>query len=205
MKIGIYGGTFSPPHFGHVRATRAFYRQMKLDTLYVVPTAIPPHKQMEGDADSVTRLNMARLAFDNLDGERIVVSDYETVKKTVSFTVETLEHFRAAVSEDIYLLCGTDMFLTLDKWKRAEDIFRYAKIVCASRTSEAAFIPQIEEKRALYEKTYGADVSLLDIIPFEISSSEVRAALAAGSDVSEYVPAAVIELIKENNLYGVCK
>jgi len=202
MKIGIYGGTFSPPHLGHVRAAHEFYRAFALDTLYVIPTAVPPHKQAVKDINSQMRLEMTKLAFENVDCENIVVSDYETEKKTVSYTVETLEHFRETVSDDIYLLCGTDMFLTLDTWKYAESIFEYAKIVCVSRTSDANFIPQIAEKKALYEKNYSADVSFLDIAPLEVSSSKIRKLISGGSDVSAYIPSTVADFIRENNLYG---
>lgn len=200
MKIGIYGGTFSPPHIGHIRAVCEFYKQFEFDKLFVIPTAIPPHKKVSSSDNPEIRLEMAETAFGHL-GEGIIVSDYEVSKKTVSYTIETLEHFSEnndCNNCDIYLLCGTDMFLTLDSWYRAEDIFRYAKIVCVRRDSKES---EIKEKKSYYEEKYNACVILLDIEPFEISSSEIREMVRSGDDISGYVTPEIRDYIDKNNLY----
>jgi len=120
-KIGLYGGTFAPPHLGHVHAARAFLRAIPVDRLLIMPTFQPPHKaKAAGDTPEV-RLEMCRAAFGDIPG--IEVSDYEIAKADVSYTVQTLRHLTAE-NREIYLLCGTDMFLTLEKWYQAEEIFR---------------------------------------------------------------------------------
>lgn len=197
MKIGIYGGTFSPPHLGHVRSALEFSRQLKLDKLFVMPAAIPPHKPISDSDNPEIRFKMAEMAFGNI-GENIVVSDYEVNKKSISYTVETIEYFRENIGEDIYLLCGTDMFLTLDTWRRAEDIFKYATIACARRDSREA---EIREKKLYFEKKYMASVILLDFVPLEISSSELREMIRENRDISRYLTPDIIEFIDKNNLY----
>ena len=74
-RVGIYGGTFAPPHVGHVEAAKAFMKQMRLDYLFVIPAAIPPHKKLDFDIDPMHRLAMCDLAFSGIDG--VIVSDLE--------------------------------------------------------------------------------------------------------------------------------
>ena len=120
-RIGIFGGTFSPPHNGHLQAAKAFMEQMWLDILYVIPTALPPHKEMEIPVSAQHRLEMCRLAFSGMEG--VYVSDMEIQRGGKSYTVETL---RELTGEDrrLFFLCGTDMMLTLDRWREPEEIFK---------------------------------------------------------------------------------
>ena len=111
-RIGIYGGTFSPPHKGHVAAARAFMEQMELDFLYVIPNALPPHKEMEAPVSAQHRLNMTRLAFGGIEG--VYVSDMEIQRGGKSYTVDTLRTLSSSVG---YLksICGIGgiMFIIL--------------------------------------------------------------------------------------------
>ena len=120
MRIGIYGGTFSPVHNGHVAAARAFMAQMWLDILYVIPTGLTPHKEMQGNATAADRLEMLRLAFDDMEG--VVVSDMEVRRAGKSYTVDTLRAL-SRPEDRLFLLCGTDMMLTLDSWREPEEIY----------------------------------------------------------------------------------
>ena len=87
-RIGIYGGTFSPPHNGHLQAVKAFMEQMWLDFVYVIPAAIPPHKTVDCDVTPEQRLDMCRLAFADVEG--VYVSDMEIARGGTSYTVDTL-------------------------------------------------------------------------------------------------------------------
>ena len=118
-KIGLYGGTFGPPHLGHVYAAKTFLREVAPDRLLIMPAGIPPHKEKAAGDTPELRLAMCRAAFGDLPHTEI--SDYEIRKPGKSYTVETLEHL-AAPGREITMLCGTDMFLTLDHWHRAPDI-----------------------------------------------------------------------------------
>ncbi|MBE6608405.1 MAG: nicotinate (nicotinamide) nucleotide adenylyltransferase [Ruminococcaceae bacterium] len=202
-KIGIYGGTFSPPHIGHISAAKAFYDEIKPDTLLIMPTFTPPHK-IAYTIDPIHRMNMAKLAFSDKEGfsDTVKVSDFELNKKNVSYTYETLEHF-ASPDVKLYFLCGTDMFLTLDKWRNPEIIFDLAVIVLALREDTT---DEISEKIALakdlYEKNYGAEIIILKNKPITVSSSEVRLAVSSGENASAFITGPVYDYIKNNKLYS---
>ena len=129
-KIGLYGGTFGPPHLGHVYAAKTFLREVAPDRLLIMPAGIPPHKEKAAGDTPELRLAMCRAAFGDLPHTEI--SDYEIRKPGKSYTVETLEHL-AAPGREITMLCGTDMFLTLDHWHRAPDIFALCTVACLAR------------------------------------------------------------------------
>ena len=197
-RIGIYGGTFSPPHNGHIKAAKAFMEQMWLDFLYVIPTATPPHKEMEVAVDANHRLAMTRLAFSGIDG--IYVSDMEIQRGGKSYTVDTL---RELSGEDrrLFLLCGTDMVLTLDQWRSPDEIFKLSYPVYIRRDNDRSLDEPIVQKIAQYYKTYGKVVRRIVTEPLELSSQEVRSALSSGRDISSLVPPAVEKYIKDNHLY----
>ncbi len=197
-RIGIYGGTFSPPHLGHLAAARAFMEQMWLDILYVIPTALPPHKEMEVAVSGEDRLNMCRLAFSGLEG--VYVSDMELRRGGKSYTVDTL---RELSGEDrrLFLLCGTDMMLTLDTWREPEEIFRLAYPVYIRRERDEALTPRIIEKNTEYREKFGKAVPRVLAEPIEISSGELRRMLACGENASEWLSPSVEKYIRDNHLY----
>lgn len=197
-RIGIYGGTFSPPHNGHLRAARAFMEQMWLDFLYVIPTAVPPHKEMEVPVSAQDRLEMCRLAFSGMEG--VYVSDMEIQRGGRSYTVDTL---RELSGEDrrLFLLCGTDMVLTLDSWRSPEEIFRLCYPVYVRRDDDRSLDAALIAKIAQYHRDYGKVVRKIVTEPLVLSSQEVRAALREGRDISQMVPPAVKKYIADNHLY----
>lgn len=194
-RIGIYGGSFSPPHNGHVGAARQFMDELSLDELLIMPSHISPHKVTDPSLTSQNRYEMAKLAFATLP--RVTVSDYEIQKGDVSYTANTLSHF--ANEGELYFLCGTDMFLTLSKWYRPDIIFRNATIVLASR--EVGKEQEILTAKEAYEKDFGARIVVLKNQVVEISSTEVRNALREGKDVSRYLSQDVEVYIRERKLY----
>ena len=197
-RIGIYGGSFSPPHNGHIKAAEAFLEQMWLDFLFVIPAAIPPHKAPP-DVSAEDRLNMTRLAFSGMEG--VYVSDMELLRRGPSYTVDTL---RELYGEDkrLFLLLGTDMVLTLDEWKDPEEIFKLSYPVYARREKDKILDEKILTKLALYKEKYGKMVTKLTMDPIEISSSQVRERIASGRSISDLVPASVEDYIKTHHLYG---
>ena len=207
-KLGIYGGSFSPPHNGHKKSALSFYDSCALDELRVMPAGVPPHKVLEGDATPEDRLNMTRILFspDNCGGRNVSVDDYELKKEGRSYTWETLAHFDA---EDVqlFLLVGTDMFLTLDSWMRPEEIFSRAVIV-VNRREEDYEESLFDEKKAYYENAFGARIMIPAYKPLVVSSSELRAQLRRGDVVNGYLPMsrtldrAVLDYIVSRDLYG---
>lgn len=196
-KIGLFGGTFSPPHLGHVHAVRTMFKNIPLDKIIVMPTAIPPHKVKISEDTPALRLEMCRAAFGDIPN--VEVSDFEITKGGISYTYETLEYLSRS-GREIHFLCGTDMFLTLGSWKRPEKIFEFAKIVCVSRYS--ADSDELERQKIEYKNTFSADVTIIEAEPFEISSTEVRKRIKNGEDLVNFLPEKVIEIIKRENLYG---
>lgn len=194
-KIGIYGGSFSPPHQGHVSAAMQFIKALALDELLIMPSHISPHKVTDPTLTSRHRYDMAKIAFHGLP--RVTVSDYEIQKGDISYTANTLSHF--AKEGELYFLCGTDMFLTLFQWYRPDIIFEKATIVLASR--EKGKEQEILSAKENYEKNFGARIIILNNDVIEISSTQVREALKQGNDVSRYLSHDVEEYIREHSLY----
>lgn len=197
-RIGIYGGTFSPPHNGHIAAAKAFMEQMWLDFLYVIPTATPPHKEMEVPVDAAHRLEMCRLAFADVEG--VYVSDMEMRRGGRSYTVDTLRELTGP-DRRLFLLCGTDMMLTLDEWREPEEIFKLSYPVYIRREKDAILEQKIVQKIADYNQKYGKVVRRIVTDPIELSSSSVRERLERGEDVSHLIPVSVEKYIRDNHLY----
>lgn len=204
MNIGIYGGTFDPPHAGHIAAAQAAMETLHLDKLLLIPDAQPPHKQLpQGSATPQQRYDMTVLATASL-GKRAEVSDMELRRAGVSYTADTLAALRAQYPEDtLYLLMGSDMFLSLHTWRRPEDIVALAHIAPFSRETEdesAAF----DAQKAYLEQHFAARVT---VIPnpqvVEVSSTEIRARLARGQG-GELLPPPVWGYIQRERLYGTC-
>ncbi len=202
-RFGIYGGTFSPIHCGHVKAALEFFHRMRLDKLLIIPTAKPPHKEEVAGASAHDRLAMTRLAFSDFEeykNGKIEVSDFEISRKNKSYTVNTLEHFRCA-GRVLYLLMGTDMFLTLDEWYRKEDIFSLSEIVLMRRENNPWNDKLIEEKNAEYIAHFGAKTHFISESPLEVSSTALRLMIAEGESTEGLIPDAVCKYIMENRLY----
>lgn len=198
-RIGIYGGTFSPPHNGHLKAAKAFMEQMWLDILYVIPTALPPHKEMEVAVSAADRLAMTRLAFGSMEG--VYVSDMEIARGGRSYTVDTL---RELSGEDrrLFLLLGTDMLLTLDTWRSPEELFRLSYPVYIRRDNDRSLDEPIIQKIAAYHQKYGKVVRKLIADPLELSSHEIRERLIKGESIDGLVPPTVGQYIREKHLYA---
>ena len=197
-RIGIYGGTFSPPHNGHVAAARAFMEQMWLDFLYVIPTALPPHKDPEINIDPVHRLEMCRRAFAGVEG--VYVSDMEIRRGGRSYTVDTL---RELYGEDrrLFLLCGTDMMLTLDEWREPEEIFKLCYPVYIRREKDPLLDARIVQKIAQYQEKYGKVVRRIVTDPITVSSTDVRSRIREGKSAADLIPSLVETYINDNHLY----
>lgn len=200
LRLGIYGGTFDPPHNGHIRAALAFLREARLDALYIMPAAIPSHKRMENGNDPSIRFALTHAAFDGLD-PRITVSDYEIVSDGISYTYKTLTHFADTTDAELFFLCGTDKFLSLYSWKHPEIIFTRATIACMMRQDDPAAYRAVSEADTEYKKRYGARTLMLSEDPLELSSSQVRQILTDGGDVSSLIPEAVDRMIRLYSLY----
>lgn len=195
-NIGIFGGTFNPPHNGHIHLAQCAVRELKLSRLYIIPTAVPPHKETDAEIPAEKRLEMCRLAFEKL--KEASVSDLEIARGGKSYTVDTVRALRLKHPEDtLYLLMGSDMFLTIETWREYRELLRECVIVFLERyegTQETGdFIKTVRQK-------YNANILSVkaDILP--VSSSEIRMMLY-DEGLKLDVPPAVSEFIRENGLY----
>ena len=198
MRVGIYGGTFSPIHNGHIAAAKAFMEQMWLDILYVIPTGISPHKIMKGDATASDRLEMCRLAFADVDG--VIVSDLEMKREGKSYTVDTLRELYDPEGR-LFLLMGTDMLMTLDQWREPDEIFRLCYPVYVRRETDGELDNTIVEKITSYQQKYGKVVRRIVTPAIELSSTDIRRAVTEGFPIDGAVPHAVADYIYEHGLY----
>ncbi|MBE6583979.1 MAG: nicotinate (nicotinamide) nucleotide adenylyltransferase [Ruminococcaceae bacterium] len=198
LRIGIYGGAFAPIHKGHIEAAKAFMKQMWLDMLFIVPTGESPHKEMDKSATSEDRLEMCRIAFDGIEG--IVISDTEIKREGKSYSIDTLREL-SGDDRRLFMLCGTDMILTLDDWDGSDEIFKLCYPVYIRREQDSALDKVIIEKLAKYQHIYHKNVVKINAPVIEVSSSEIRRRLKAGEDTSEFMHPEVLEYIKKKGLY----
>lgn len=198
VRIGIYGGTFAPVHNGHVHAAKLFMEQMRLDYLMVIPSGIPPHKELDFEDHPVHRLRMCELAFANMDG--VVISDAEIRRGGKSYTVDTLREL-SAPDRRLLLLCGTDMVLSFDKWYAYREILELSYPVYMRREKDKLLDGIIIDKLSKYYKESGKMFRRIVGDPLEISSSDIRKKIRNGEDISELVPPLVESYIRQNGLY----
>ena len=205
MKIGIYGGTFNPPHLGHVTAARAVFELLRLDKLLVIPAGLPPHKDLPDHSPTAAqRLEMTRLAAEQmgLDG-KVEVLDMELSRAGKSYTSDTLVELKKRYPDDeLWLLMGTDMFLTLQAWHAPEEILSLAGIAAFGRT-EADTEELFSVQRDYLYKTYPQARIFTLTIPgvIDVSSTELRQKLAEGTG-GALLPPAVYGYILRQGLYG---
>ncbi len=198
LRVGIYGGTFAPIHNGHVAAAKAFMEQMKLDYLFIIPTYMPPHKQVDFSDDPLYRLRMCELAFEDTDG--VVISDMEIKRGGVSYTYDTLREL-SRPNTRLFFMCGTDMVLTFDTWYKFEEIFKLCYPVYVRRENDPILTKRIVDKITEYYNKYGVMFRRIVTEPVELSSTQIRKRVAEGKDISSLVPQGVAEFIKQNRLY----
>lgn len=191
MKIGVFGGTFNPPHNGHVRLAKAAADELKLDKLLVIPSCIPPHKIAAKLADGQKRLEMCRLAF-GCD-PRFEVSPMELERGSRSYTVETLRELKALYPDsELYFIVGSDMLESFDKWYLWQEILSLSVLCAASR--EEGYSPDLSRFGKLAER-----IKIITLDPLEVSSTQIRN--SAGEVSPELLDPKVAAYIREHGLY----
>ena len=201
MRIGIYGGTYSPPHIGHLRAAEYAMEACKLDRLLLIPTGVSPHKAMSAGASSADRLEMLRLSAAQI--EKTEVSDIEILREGRSYTVDTLGTIREEnPGAELVLLMGTDMFTSFLTWKDPERIMELATLAVFCR-GERGEQERIEAQKAVLE-AMGARIELVHNPVTAISSTDLRRMLVFGC-ADPFLMPGVGDYIREKGLYGTGK
>ncbi|MGI8579476.1 MAG: nicotinate-nucleotide adenylyltransferase [Solirubrobacteraceae bacterium] len=197
-RVGVLGGTFNPPHAGHLACARAARTALGLDVVLLVTAARPPHKPFASDPGAEVRFELCQAAASGEPG--LQASRAELDRPGPSYTVDTL---RAMHSErpdaEFTLVVGGDMATNLPTWREPEAVLGLARLAVAERAGSARAL--IAERLA---PLAGEDrVSYLDMEPVDVSSSLVRDRVARGESIDGLVPDAVAQLIAEGGLYAV--
>ena len=202
QRIGIYGGTYNPPHIGHIRAAAYAVGSLGLQKLLMIPSCISPHKQLpENSAAPAQRLEMLRLSAAGEAG--IEISDLELRRGSTSYTYETVAEVKKQYPEAELLLCmGTDMFLSFDTWKNPDEILKNAALAVFYR-GDPGEVSQIREKKAYFEKQ-GAKIYLVENPVTDISSTDLRRMLVFNC-AEPFLCSGVGDYIRKNQLYGTEK
>jgi len=189
QRIGIFGGSFDPVHFGHLLVAQAALEELKLERLYFIPAAQSPFKPENQAAPGSERLRLLRLALaGKTDCE---VDDQEIKRGGISYTVDTLRDYaRRFPQAQLLYLIGADNVATLPKWREAAELARLAEFVAIPRPGQppVSFPPPFRGR-------------MLAGFPFSVSSSQIRSRVKAGLPIDTLVPPPVAETIRNNRLY----
>ena len=185
-RIGVFGGTFSPIHIGHLRLAEEAYERMDLDKVLFMPTNIQPFKQNEKYLSADDRLRMIKLAI--IDNPHFDISTVELDREGVSYTIFSLREIRESLGDEtqLYFVMGTDMFLMVEKWYLADELLNEFDIIVGVRPGDNLSL--VEMKVGEISEKYGTDVRLIDNPPLDISSTEIRLRRRIGKSTDTLMP-----------------
>ncbi len=204
---GVFGGTFDPVHFGHLRALTRINNKLQFDSIHFIPAFIPPHRASP-HASARHRLQMVRLAL--ADYPQFILDQRELQRSSPSWTIDTLKSlYDEDSTRHLCLIMGIDALLGLPDWHRWQEILQQAHIVAMRRPGyqrpdplpdwwQQAATDNIER---LQQKQAGTIIEI-DIEPIAISATDIRAARRNGDDFQQYLPDAVYQYILEHDLYS---
>lgn len=196
MRIGVIGGTFNPPHIGHLVCAQEAHRELGLDRVLFIPARIPPHKPVEHEPGAQHRLALCRLAVGG--DERFAVSDLELRREGPSYTVDTLEELSSHESKpELFLIVGGDIAVGLPRWREPERVLSLATLAIAKRqgTARAA----VQDSLSTLE---GGERSRFFAMPrIGVSSTMIRRRVRGSQPIRYLVPDPVAEYIEQHNLY----
>ena len=196
MRVGIFGGTFNPPHLAHLICGQEAYLGLGLDRVMLVPARVPPHKAVEEEPGAEHRLELCRLAVRG--DERFEVSDLEMDRSGPSYTVDTLQELHSrAPDNELFLIVGGDIAAGLPEWHEPEHVLSLATLAVAKRRGT----PQAKIEQAL-SGLRGGDRSTFFAMPtIGLSSTMIRRRVSSGTPIDYFVPEAVSHYIHHHQLY----
>jgi nicotinate-nucleotide adenylyltransferase len=222
MRIGLFGGSFNPVHFGHLRSALEVKEGFGLDEVVFIPAALPPHKSPGALAAAADRIRMIEIALGGMPGFR--VSDIEARRPGPSFTIDTARHFRRAGPPEarFYLIMGLDAFLEIDTWRSFRELLALVPVVVLTRpgpvgkglaaereslldflraavSAEAA--ASVSAEAAVFRAPGIEPITLFPVSALDISSTRIRRIVAAGGSPQYLLPAEVWRHIQTEGLY----
>ena len=197
MRIGLFGGSFNPPHRGHLHLAESVHEALGLDEVWLIPSKISPHRSMAAYAPERDRFEMCRLAAEEYPWLR--AEDYELRQEQVSYTFYTVEHFTEERPEDeFFLLMGSDMLLSFTTWHCWQEILR--RVTLAGIAREEGEYERLEAA-AEELRQYGR-IEIVHVDSFTVSSTKIRELVKNSQDCSCYLPKKIVQYIRMQKLYG---
>jgi nicotinate-nucleotide adenylyltransferase len=197
VRLGILGGTFNPPHLGHLVCAQEAYVQLRLDQVMLIPTRVPPHKPVDEEPGAEHRLELCRAAA--AEDDRLSVSDLEVRRQGPSYTVDTLEALKSlAPDTELFFILGGDVAAGLPKWHEPERVLSLATLAVARRRGTS----QASVTQALKQLQGGERARFFPMPRIGLSSTMVRDRVRDGQPIKYIVPDAVAGYIKKHGLYG---
>jgi nicotinate-nucleotide adenylyltransferase len=189
-RLGLMGGSFNPIHNGHLSAAEEAISKFKLNGVVFIPCGQPPHKDSAALAPALDRYLMTAIAIAN--EPNFSVSRYEIDKPSLSYTVDTMRHFKEKTPDvELYFITGADSIIELDTWREPESIYEYGHLIAATRPGYT--VDKVAEiaKRVIW----------MEIPALAISATDIRQRLRENLPVTNLLPAGVLEYIKSRSLY----
>lgn len=198
-RIGIFGGSFDPIHYGHLHLAEEARCRAKLDQVLFIPAWVSPFKQDTQPADGSQRLEMVRMAIASNPG--FSVSDMELKRREVSYTADTLRRCKAMAGGEsrLYFITGTDAFLTIEQWYKSEELLRNYSFLIGTRPGYCE--EELSRIIGKVSQRFGADVQRIEIPQLDISSSRIREKIGMGESVRYLLPDGLIYYMEHNGLY----
>ena len=196
MKIGILGGTFDPPHAGHMSLARAAKSALELDEVIWMPANHNPLKQKGKSSPAKHRLEMVRLFVEFEAG--MAVSDIEITRGGQSYAVDTMSELQYLRPADYWFIVGADSLRTMAKWKQPERLLRLCRLAAAVRPPVNA-----TEALLLVPPQLRPAIDLVEMTPLDVSATEIRSLVGRGQSIERWVAKPVIKYIQENKLYRI--
>ena len=211
MRVGLFGGSFNPIHFGHLRAAEEVREMLKLDLVYFVPASSPPHKPEGELAPAEHRLQMVRLATKG--NRHFMVSDAEIRRAGRSYTIDTAKHFTTTLRHQaqIFILMGSDQFLELETWKDCDDLVKLCSIAVHTRLREGEAAARVSlaalnrfgyiKEQDHYVNPGGQTLSFVQTTFFPISATQIRQKIQNNESINYLLPGDVVDYLRRHALY----
>jgi len=197
-RVGILGGTFNPPHIAHLVCAQEARHQLGLDRVLLMPVSVPPHKELPDDPGPARRLEMCDLVAAEEDW--LDVCRLEVERGGVSYTVETLRELAAGSPDEYVLILGADVARGLPGWREPGEILRLAQVAVAARHgTQAADVRMTLDALGKPRD----EIVFFDMPRLDLSSSDIRARVAAGRPIRHLVPPSILGYIEREGLYRV--
>lgn len=215
MKLGLFGGSFNPIHNAHLRIAAEAQAACRLDRVIFIPAADPPHKPVAGNVSFEHRAAMVSKSI--ADNPAYEISTMEAERRGKSYSIDTIRIFRECPGDDLFFIIGADSFLDIGTWHRYTEIFSLCSLVVVNRpgcpiVNPLDALPEavrdhftLDSATGNLNHSSGTKVFFITGSPLDLSSTDIRRLVAAGDDITRYVPSEVAAYILRQRIYRQCQ